>query len=214
MNTVDFLKHVFSSDAPGAALIEAHQSGELAKVFPELDRLFGVKQPEQYHPEGCAGIHSALVLGKAAERTGEPRVLCAALLHDIGKGVTDPSLWPRHIGHESEGAKMIPALGEKYGLPQDWVAAARFAARYHMAAHTAKKAGKIAEIILGAAKNPIGVDGFATVVWADHNGRGRDNVPNAFADSAMDIYRTIVEASKHTHEPSKIALAVAKMING
>ncbi|WP_170270449.1 HD domain-containing protein [Heliorestis acidaminivorans] len=161
-----------------------------------------------------AYIHSALVLGKAAERTREHHVLCAALLHDIGKGVTDPSLWPRHIGHEKAGAEMIPALGEKYGLPDDWIAASQYAARYHMAAHTAKKAGKIAEMILGAARNPIGVDGFATVVWADHNGRGRENVPNAFADSATDVYKAIVEASKHSHDPSKIAQAVSKTLKG
>ena len=63
--------------------------------------LFGVPQPEQWHPEIDTGVHTMMVLEQAAQLSDDPVVRFAALTHDLGKGTTPPSEWPRHIAHEA-----------------------------------------------------------------------------------------------------------------
>ena len=82
----------------------------LNSVFPEIDRLFGVPQPEQWHPEIDTGEHIMLVLQQAAKLSDALTVRFAALVHDLGKGTTDPQYWPRHSGHEERGVRLIEDL--------------------------------------------------------------------------------------------------------
>jgi tRNA nucleotidyltransferase (CCA-adding enzyme) len=72
--------------------------GALEKLFPELAQLFGVPQPERFHPEIDTGEHVLMVLDAATRLSDDPRVRFAALVHDLGKGETPRHLWPRHIG--------------------------------------------------------------------------------------------------------------------
>ena len=76
------------------------ECGALAVIFPEVDRLFGVPQPPKWHPEIDTGVHVLLCLRRAAELQASTAVRFAVLVHDLGKGTTPPSEWPRHIGHE------------------------------------------------------------------------------------------------------------------
>ncbi len=76
--------------------------GALARLFPEIDRLFGVPQPPQHHPEIDTGVHVMLVVDWAARQGMSLPVRFAALTHDLGKGVTPPELWPKHHGHEAQ----------------------------------------------------------------------------------------------------------------
>src|SRR5262245_61348827 len=75
----------------------------LPVIFPEIHALFGVPQPEQWHPEIDSGVHTLMVLEQAARMTDDPVVRFAALVHDLGKGTTPPEEWPRHIAHEQIG---------------------------------------------------------------------------------------------------------------
>src|SRR5574340_153216 len=113
-------------------MFEALRScGALAKILPEVDALFGVPQPEKYHPEIDAGAHAMLAVDCAAAKNRALPVRFAALAHDLGKGATPPEDWPRHLGHEERGAELALALCRRLRIPNDCRDLAILAARYH-----------------------------------------------------------------------------------
>jgi tRNA nucleotidyltransferase (CCA-adding enzyme) len=109
--------------------------GALEVLFPEVAALFGVPQPERWHPEIDAGIHTLQVLEVAAGLTADTTVRFAALVHDVGKGVTPRAEWPRHVGHEERGARLIEQLAARLRIPNEHRELALLVARYHARAH-------------------------------------------------------------------------------
>jgi tRNA nucleotidyltransferase (CCA-adding enzyme) len=107
------------------------ECGALARILPELDALWGVPQPPLHHPEIDTGVHMMLVIDYAAERGFELPVRFAALMHDLGKGVTPPETWPAHHGHEGLGAKLIGAVCKRLKVPNDCRDLAQMTAREH-----------------------------------------------------------------------------------
>jgi len=59
--------------------------GALKVVYPEINALFGVPQPEKWHPEIDTGVHTMMVLDQAVRLSADPKVRFAALVHDLGK---------------------------------------------------------------------------------------------------------------------------------
>jgi tRNA nucleotidyltransferase (CCA-adding enzyme) len=112
--------------------------GALARILPEVDALFGVPQPPQYHPEVDTGLHVMLVIDYAASRHFPLPVRFAALTHDLGKGRTPPAEWPHHVGHEELGAQLIRDLSERLRVPVDCRDLALICARYHGQVHQAQ----------------------------------------------------------------------------
>jgi tRNA nucleotidyltransferase (CCA-adding enzyme) len=125
--------------APEAWLRALRDCGALARIFPELDALYGVPQPEKWHPEIDTGLHIELVLQAAADLSPEPRIRFAALMHDLGKGRTPRSKWPSHIGHEETGARLVQELSARLRVPVDYRELAVLAARWHGIAHRAEE---------------------------------------------------------------------------
>lgn len=113
------------------------ECGALAVLLPEVDRLFGVPQPAKYHPEIDSGEHTLMVLEQAELISSESRVRFAALVHDVGKGTTPASQWPRHIGHEQRGVKLIRELSRRLKVPNDHRDLAMLVAKYHGLCHRA-----------------------------------------------------------------------------
>lgn len=105
--------------------------GALQRILPELNVLWGVPQPAQYHPEIDTGVHIMLVIDYAAGIDANLPVRCAALLHDLGKGVTPPDQWPRHHGHEMHSAKLVDAVSKRLKIPNDCRDLALMTAREH-----------------------------------------------------------------------------------
>lgn len=105
--------------------------GALQRILPELDALWGVPQPAQHHPEIDTGVHVMLVIDYAARQQCNLAIRCAALLHDLGKGVTPPDLWPRHHGHEMHSARLVEAVAKRLRLPNDCRDLALMTAREH-----------------------------------------------------------------------------------
>ncbi len=105
--------------------------GALQRILPELDVLWGVPQPAQYHPEIDTGVHIMLVIDYAAGIKADLPVRCAALLHDLGKGVTPPDQWPRHHGHEMHSVKLVDAVSKRLKIPNDCRDLALMTAREH-----------------------------------------------------------------------------------
>ena len=107
------------------------ECGALQRLMPELDRLWGVPQPEKFHPEIDTGVHVMLVVDYAAEQNYPLAVRFAALMHDLGKGTTDPAIWPRHHGHEERGIELVKHLCERLRVPTDCRDLAIMTARDH-----------------------------------------------------------------------------------
>lgn len=105
--------------------------GALQRILPELDALWGVPQPELYHPEIDTGAHIMLVIDYAASIHADLPTRCAALLHDLGKGVTPPEMWPRHHGHEMHSVKLVEAVCKRLKIPNECRDLALMTAREH-----------------------------------------------------------------------------------
>jgi tRNA nucleotidyltransferase (CCA-adding enzyme) len=122
---------------PDAFLTTLRECGALARVFPELDALWGVPQPPRWHPEVDTGVHMLMVMQQAAQLTDSPRIRFAALTHDLGKGETAPEMWPRHIGHEERSARLVRQLSDRLRVPNDFRQLAEVTARWHGLVHRA-----------------------------------------------------------------------------
>lgn len=126
-----------SERSPSVYFEVLREVGALKVLFPEVDALFGIPQPEKYHPEIDCGIHTLMVLEQAARLSEDTTVRCAALLHDLGKALTDPQKWPHHYGHERLGLKAIKQLCERIRIPNSIKELALLASEYHTHIHKA-----------------------------------------------------------------------------
>lgn len=124
---------------PSRFFTTLRECSALQKIFPEIEALFGVPQPEKYHPEIDCGIHTMLVLDDAAQQGYGLEVRFAALTHDLGKGNTPKDILPRHIGHEQRSVKLLEKLCERVRVPADCRDLALLVARYHGDIHRAKE---------------------------------------------------------------------------
>jgi tRNA nucleotidyltransferase (CCA-adding enzyme) len=116
---------------PSRMLQVLREAGALARLLPEVDRLYGVPQRADHHPEVDTGVHVEMVLDQAA-RLGLPLAArFAALTHDLGKGTTPADILPRHIGHEGRSAALIKPLCERLRVPVDCRELADLVAREH-----------------------------------------------------------------------------------
>ncbi|MEQ1674816.1 MAG: multifunctional CCA addition/repair protein [Candidatus Nitrotoga sp.] len=122
---------------PSHFIITLRECGALQKILPEVDALFGVPQPPQYHPEIDCGVHTMLVLEDAALYGYTLEVRFAALTHDLGKGNTPAHILPRHIGHEARSVELLRSLCERLRVPADCRDLALLVARYHGDVHRA-----------------------------------------------------------------------------
>ncbi|MPQ77370.1 multifunctional CCA addition/repair protein [Hydrogenovibrio sp. JE_KL2] len=112
-----------------------NEVGAVAVLFPELYQLHDVTQPVQYHPEGDVWIHTMMVLDAAADLSDSLNVRFAALVHDLGKGITPKELWPKHHGHEKAGLPLVKAMSERYRLPKQTLSFALKVTEYHGIVH-------------------------------------------------------------------------------
>ena len=149
--------------------------GALKIIFPEIDALFGVPQPAEYHPEIDTGVHTVLVLQQAVRLSTDPQVRFAALLHDLGKGITPRENWPHHYEHEAKGVPLVNALCDRLKVPRDYRDLAVLVARYHLHYHRIKelRPATILETLqaLDAFRRPQRFEAFLLACDADSRGR-------------------------------------------
>jgi tRNA nucleotidyltransferase (CCA-adding enzyme) len=105
--------------------------GALRTILPEVDRLWGVPQRADYHPEIDTGVHVMMVVDMAAQLKLPLTGRFAALTHDLGKGTTPADVLPRHIGHEMRSVKLLEPLCERLRVPADCRELALLVARFH-----------------------------------------------------------------------------------
>lgn len=105
--------------------------GALSRLLPEVDRLWGVPQRADYHPEVDTGVHLMMVLDMSARLGAALPVRYACLGHDLGKGTTPPEVLPRHTGHEGRSVALLRAVNQRLRVPTDCRELAEVVAREH-----------------------------------------------------------------------------------
>lgn len=124
---------------PTQFILTLRECGALERLWPSLNRLWGIPQPEKYHPEIDTGIHVMLSLEIACQLSHDPVVRFATLCHDLGKGETPPSDWPSHRGHEKSGVPLIKEFCKKYRIPNEYKDLAVLVSHYHLHSHRVKE---------------------------------------------------------------------------
>ena len=149
--------------------------GALTRIFPELDRLFGVPQPPAHHPEIDTGIHTLMALALAARLGADPVTRFAVLVHDLGKGATPPEEWPRHHGHEQRGADLVRSFCQRLRVPNMYRELGVVTARFHTHCHRALdlRPKTLLNTLLGldALRKPQRFEQFLLACEADARGR-------------------------------------------
>ncbi|ENQ4672174.1 multifunctional CCA addition/repair protein [Vibrio cholerae] len=164
-----------STHHPEVFLQVLRDCGALAVVLPEIDRLFGVPQPEKWHPEIDTGIHTLMVAKQAARLSESLPVRFAAQVHDLGKGVTPPSEWPSHKLHCHTGLNIIESLCERIRVPNEFRDLALAVCAQHSNIHRAdelKPATKLKVLgLLDVWRKPERLEQVLLCCEADHRGR-------------------------------------------
>ncbi len=131
------LSRACAEPCPEAFVEVLRECGALARILPEVDALFGVPQPERWHPEIDTGAHLLLALAAAAQAGEAPETVFAVLVHDLGKGLTPEKLLPGHAGHEARGVPLVRGLCDRLGAPRAWRDLAVAVTREHLNVHRA-----------------------------------------------------------------------------
>jgi tRNA nucleotidyltransferase (CCA-adding enzyme) len=151
------------------------ECGALAILFPEIDRLFGVPQPVQWHPEVDTGLHVMMVLDQAEKLSADLEVRFAALVHDLGKGTTRKHSLPSHPGHERRGVKLIRRLSGRLPVPNACRDLGMLVSEYHTHCHRAfeLRAATILRMLeaTDAFRRPRRFEQFLLACEADARGR-------------------------------------------
>ncbi len=137
------LERALSEPAPWVFIETLRDCGALEKLFPEVDVLFGVPQPAQYHPEIDTGHHVLLAMERAASLAREEKLkgadhrllLFAVLCHDLGKGTTPEDVLPHHYGHEARGVPLIQQLCQRMRIPGEYRQLAEITSLWHLHVH-------------------------------------------------------------------------------
>ncbi len=173
--------------------------GALAVVLPEVERLWGVPQRAEHHPEVDTGIHLMMVLDMAARLSAPLAVRFACLTHDLGKGTTPVDVLPRHIGHEQRSSRLLKAVAERLRVPVDCRELADVVAREHGNIHRSGELGAAALVRLlercDAIRKPARLDEILLACECDARGRlGFEDAPypqRARLNAALAVVQSV-----------------------
>ncbi|HWI82416.1 multifunctional CCA addition/repair protein [Ramlibacter sp.] len=167
---------------PSRMFAVLRECGALARLLPEVQRLWGVPQREAWHPEVDTGLHLMMVLDMSARLEAALPVRFACLTHDLGKGTTPPDILPRHIGHEERSAQLLRGVCERLRVPVECRELADVVAREHGNIHRSQGFGAAAIVRLlercDAFRKPQRFDAILLACECDARGRlGMQELP-------------------------------------
>lgn len=149
--------------------------GALAELFPEVEKLFGVPQRADYHPEVDTGIHTLMSLQQAARLSNCAKVRFSVLVHDLGKGITPDDVLPSHKGHEARGLPLVKDVCDRFKVPNEHRQLAMVVTEFHLLCHKALelRPETILKLLkgLGALKSAERFEDFLLCCEADARGR-------------------------------------------
>ncbi len=172
------------------------ECGALKVLLPEVDRLFGVPQRKDFHPEIDTGLHVLMSLDIAARLTKDTKIRFSVLMHDLGKGTTPQDILPRHIGHEERGVPLVKAVCERYRVPNDYRELAVLTSRYHLLCHKSPqlRPKTIMKVLKGldAFRRPERFEQFLLCCEADARGRaGFEETPYQSGEWLAETFRLL-----------------------
>ena len=171
--------------------------GALEVLLPEVNALFGVPQPEKYHPEIDTGTHLLMALDTAADLcNGAADIVFAVLLHDLGKGITPQQEWPSHIGHEAAGVPLVDAVCSRLKAPNTVHDLARKVCAGHLACHRilVARPATVLRLLerLDVFRQPEVLPNFVMACEADYRGRkGLEDRPYPHGEYLQQVYRAV-----------------------
>jgi len=191
----------------------------LQVVFPEVDALFGVPQPARWHPEIDAGLHTMMVIEQSETLSDAVEVRFAALVHDLGKGATNPTDLPSHPGHEKRGNTLIRKMAERLPVPRACRDLGLIVAEFHTHCHRALelKDATVVKVLekTDAFRRPERFEKFLLACEAD--ARGRTGLENRRYEQAAHLRTAFAAASAvdaasiaNSNEESQIPEAIRK----
>ncbi len=194
--------------------------GALKKILPELDALWGVPQPAQYHPEIDTGVHVMMAIDYAAQSNFSLAIRFATLMHDLGKGTTPAALLPRHIGHEERSVHLLKDICKRLRVPNNCKELAHIVAKFHGKLHQAPKMlpSTLLEFLLelDAVRQPDRFKDFLKACEADSRGRaGLENCDLPANTLMLKVFEAAsnIDAGAIARElsaPEKIKQAILK----
>jgi tRNA nucleotidyltransferase (CCA-adding enzyme) len=198
---------------PAFLLRLRRENGWLADHLPEVDALYGVPQDVRWHPEVDTGIHTEMTLAQAAGLTESPAVRFAALLHDLGKGSTNPALLPKHVGHEEAGVDLVNQVCDRLEVPTDWRRLSILVCQYHLHSHRALEMSLRGVVRFfreaGFYKAPEDLEPFLLACLADRRGRGglesEPYLQREFLLKAFEVSSNCLEDDTNRLNQSRIA---------
>jgi tRNA nucleotidyltransferase (CCA-adding enzyme) len=206
-------------DAQPSRMFEVLRAcGALQKILPELDKLWGVPQPPQHHPEIDTGVHVMMVIDYAAKQNFSLPVRFAALVHDLGKGTTPANILPRHIGHEIRSVDLLKGVAKRLRVPNDCKELAVIVAKFHGKLHQVNqmKPRTLLEFLieLDAIRQPERFADFLKACECDS--RGRTGFESCDLPEAAMLQKALQAAlridagaiAREYTEPEKIKAAV------
>jgi tRNA nucleotidyltransferase (CCA-adding enzyme) len=193
-------ERALGEDRPDVFFQVLRECGALRVVYPELDALFGVPQPEKWHPEIDTGVHQLLALREAVKLGGGVAARFAVLMHDLGKAATPAEILPSHHGHEDAGAALVEQLCARVRVPNHLREIGVMTARYHTHVHRAfeLRADTVVKTLesCDALRRPERFRDFLLACEADKRGRaGLESRPypqREFFERARDAVAAVV----------------------
>ncbi len=160
---------------PSAFFYTLRECGAMAKIFPEIDALFGIEQPAKYHPEIDCGVHTMMVLERSAMLTDKLESRFAALVHDLGKALSPKDDLPHHHGHELKGVSIVEKMCNRLRVPTHFKTLALQVTQYHTHCHRVNelRATTLVDLFqkLGAFKDFHKLQAFVLACESDMRGR-------------------------------------------
>jgi tRNA nucleotidyltransferase (CCA-adding enzyme) len=188
----------------------------LARIMPEVDRLFGVPQSATSHPEIDTGVHVMMVIDYAAKVSATLPVRFAALVHDLGKGMTRAEYLPRHPKHEETSVALANEMCERLRVPTDCRELGVTVARWHGDVHSALELDAAQLLTLldacDAMRRPARFDDVLSACACDHHGRlnfeGTPYPPRDYLTRALARLQAIDYATIAREHVKNVASAI------
>jgi tRNA nucleotidyltransferase (CCA-adding enzyme) len=177
---------------PSAFFYTLRDCGAMAKIFPEIDALFGIEQPEKYHPEIDCGVHTMMVLDRSVTLTDKLEARFAALVHDLGKALSPKNDLPHHHGHELKGVPIVEKMCNRLRVPNNFKTLALHVTEYHTHCHRVNelRATTLVDLLqtLGAFKEQNRLQEFVIACESDMRGRLTfENAPYPQAEMLLQL---------------------------
>jgi len=181
---------------PQEFFLSLRLSNALEKIFPALNKLWGIPQNAIWHPEIDTGVHTMLALQQAVKLSSDPKIRFAVLCHDLGKGNTKTEDLPKHYGHEQQGVDLINKWCTQYKVPNNYKSLAVKVAKWHLHSHRASELNPSTIlklfIALDAFRQPKNLQDFLIACTADATGRlGKEQDVYGSADFLNKIFENL-----------------------